>query len=213
MLSNIAGLFIAIAGVVAGILALLSDELKENKRLKYILVGVLVVLSVYAMIGSLFAFSNVPDSNSQGVSLRVPIAISANQGWQSSRISVSKGDTISVIVLFGKWTTQRFEMPEDIKQTLPDYYKDLEIFGNNQYEQGGEGVDKSCVDYHVQNCPVPNAPWGALVARIEESTPVAIGKSNDFVAPQNGEIFFNINDDTNELYDNFGVLAIKIGVK
>ncbi|MBI5932403.1 MAG: hypothetical protein HY867_01745 [Chloroflexi bacterium] len=216
MLSSIAGLVIAITGVVAGILALLSDELKKNKNLKYILVGVLIALSVYAMLGSLFSLSNTPNSKSEleleKQRLDIPIAIDSTKDWQKTWISVNKGDTISIQVVSGKWTTGRSTLSVDEKEYLPLTLKNLEIFKNFQYEQNGQGYDRTCNKDNVNNCPVPDAFWGALVARINYGIPFLVGNRNVVVAPSDGVIYLGINDDPNTLSENFGILAVVIDV-
>jgi hypothetical protein len=213
MLSGVVSFIIAITGVIAGILALLSDELKKNKRLKYILVAVLLAFSVYSMLGSLLAFSNGSTSKTGDRQFEIPIAVDSNKYWQTSGINVKKGDTVSIKVVGGKWTTGRFELSPGDKKNLPDSYKNLQTLINIQYEQAGQGLYVTCVDSQVKNCPIPEAPWGALVARIDDGVPVLIGKTNSFVAADSGTIFFAINDDLNFLDENFGVLATEISVK
>lgn len=57
MLSGIVGLIFTVVGIGAAIFALLSDELKNNKSLRYVIIATLFGLTVYAAIGSLISLS------------------------------------------------------------------------------------------------------------------------------------------------------------
>jgi hypothetical protein len=142
----------------------------------------------------------------------IPIAIDKKKDWQKTGVSVNKGDSISIQVIGGKWTTSRVLMSVDEKESLPPNIKVLQIFSYPQFEQDGQGLYESCNKYNVKNCPVPDAPWGALVARINYGVPFLVGNKNVVVSPTDGGFFLGINDDQNELMDNVGVLAVTIEV-
>lgn len=214
MVSSIAGFVIAITGVIAGILALLSDELKKNKRLKYILVAVLLAFSVYAMLGSLLSMS---DTGSTSSNLNVPIAIDSTKDWQTTGISVKKGDTIVVSVVGGNWTVLRMSVPVGDIAKLPEVYLGTQVWSNVNPENVGDGGDYTCLEYGVPNCPVPTSKVGTLVGKINLSgEPFPIGSRKTFVASSNGVLFLRVNDGEKEglagLNDNNGVLAVEITV-
>ncbi len=215
MLSSIAGFVIAITGVIAGILALLSDELKKNKRLKYILVGVLLAFSVYAMFGSLL---DLQGTNSASSSASIPIAIDSTKDWQPTNISVKKGDTIVVSVVGGKWTVLRVQLSESDIAKLPEVYSSvIDGWLNINSENAGDGGDYTCIEYGVPNCPVPTSQVGLLVGKFNlTGEPFPIGNKKTIVAPSSGVLFLRINDGEKEgiagLDDNSGVLAVQIEV-
>jgi hypothetical protein len=209
MLSSVAGFIIAITGVLAGILALMSDELKDNKRLKYILVAVLLALSVYAMFGSLLSISGV---DSQVEKSNIPIAIDATKDWQSTGISVQKGDTIVVSVVGGGWTASRRNLSSS---EVSEEYSGWQVWANMNFENLGEGGTYNCIDYGVPNCPVPTSNIATLVGKIDLiGEPFLIGSSNTVTAPRKGNLYLRINDGEKEglagLSDNDGVLAVLI---
>ena len=214
MLSSIAGFVLAITGVIAGILALLSDELKKSKRLKYVLVAVLLAFSVYAMLGSLLAISGTDSSVPKS---SVPIAIDSTKDWQSTGITVQKGDTIVVSVVGGKWTVLRMQVsPNDIAQ-LPEEYSGMQVWANVNPENTGDGGGYTCFEYGVPNCPVPTAKVGTLIGKLNlNGEPFPIGNKKSFIASDNGLLFLRVNDGEKEglanLSDNGGVLAVEIEV-
>lgn len=214
MLSSIAGFVIAVTGVIAGILALLSDELKKNKRLKYIIVAVLLAFSVYAMLGSLLSLS---DTSSTSSSPSVPIAIDSTKDWQSTGIVVHKGDTIVVTVVGGKWTVLRMPVSAGDVAKLPEIYSGTQVWANVNSENAGNGGDYTCLEYGVPNCPVPTSKVGTLVGKINlNGEPFPIGSKKSFVASSEGILYLRVNDGEKEglanLDDNNGVLAVDITV-
>lgn len=217
MLAGIAGIIITLLSVVVSIFALLSEELNKSKRLKYSIVGILFVFAIYAMIGSLMSLSETPqttniDSNTEPIS----IAVDATQDWQSTGVRVAKGDSVRIKVVGGKWTTSRGRLSSDVATQLPENIRDLEIFVHYTYETQGEGLGYLCPDLKLNECPVPNGPVGALIARVGSREPIVIGDIKTFVASDDGMLFLRINDGqmegTRYLDDNAGVLAVEVEV-
>jgi hypothetical protein len=212
MLNSIVGTIIGILGVLAGIFALLSNELDKNKKLKYAIVGVLFAFAVYALFGSALALDNAEPLVNQTVSSTVPIAVDATKDWQNTGFSVTRGDIIRVSVVGGKWTSARRSFPSDIRPQLPEIFRGAEIWVNYTPENSGDGSQPSCND-----CPMPSVKIGALVGRIDTNDAFAIGNATIFTASQSGTLYLRINDGrkegTTDLDDNAGILAVEITVQ
>jgi hypothetical protein len=212
MLSGIVGAIIGILGVLAGIFALLSNELDKNKKLKYAVVGVLFAFAIYALFGSVLALDNAESPTNQTIRSTVPIAIDATKDWQETGFIAARGDIIKVRVIGGKWTTARRPFPSDIRPQLPENIRGLEMWINYTYESSGDGSGLSC-----NECPMPTLPVGVLVGRIDNMDPFAIGSATTFTASQSGALYLRINDGRKEgtanLDDNGGILAVEITVQ
>jgi hypothetical protein len=150
-------------------------------------------------------------------STAAPIAVDSTKDWQSSGISVSKGDTIHIQVVGGHWTTGRGAIPDTVRQALPDNIKGLQIWINYMYEQGGNGNGKLCAEVNLANCPVPSASVGTLIGRIGVSEAFSIGEVNKITASESGTLYLRINDGqpegTSGLEDNAGILAVEVIVQ
>jgi type II secretory pathway pseudopilin PulG len=84
MLSGMIALIIAIAGFVATVLTLLSEELNKNKKLKYAIVTILSALALYAMLGSILSIDSSSEASSKEQQLQETIwsfstTVAANQ--------------------------------------------------------------------------------------------------------------------------------------
>jgi hypothetical protein len=73
--------------------------------------------------------------------------------------------------------------------------------GNLTASPGGAGETN-------QGNPVPGAPTGALIARIGNGTPFAVGAQNNLSAPAAGQLFLGIND--SYLGDNQGSFQVQV---
>ncbi len=129
---------------------------------------------------------------------KVPVAIDAQQSWQSTGFQVSTGDVVSVKVVGGKWSGWRsaegeFKWPENAGE---GFAVPVEC-----------GSEFSAKNYVQHECPVKQANVTSLVARVA-STKYAIGNHCIFKVAADGILEFNINEDYKP--DNFGVLAILI---
>lgn len=211
MLAGITGAIIGILGVVAATFTLLSEELKRNKKLKYAIVAVLFTLALYAMIGSWIAIGNSERSPLQPATSSVPIAVDATKDWQSSAITVNRGDRVSIRVVGGKWTASRRHLTNDERENLPENVKNSQIWVNCLLEDVGDGWEEmTCEDLELDGCPVPTGSIGALVAKIGTGEPFVIGSEGTFIASESGAIFLRMNDSSATLDDNAGVLAIEM---
>lgn len=214
MLPEILSIIVTITGLVAATLALLSDELKKNKRLKYVLVVVLFALSAYAMFGSLFTLST-PASPTRFSN--VPVGIDSTKDWQFTGVYLRESQTLTITVVGGKWTAARIEIPEIERIKLSDDYSWPEAWTNLTKETAGEGSNTSCFEYSGIDCPIPTANIGTLIGKIGlDGEPFVIGNRRTIVTISSGQLFLRINDGINNstvgLNDNAGVLAIQIEI-
>jgi hypothetical protein len=61
------------------------------------------------------------------------------------------------------------------------------------------------------NAPLPNAPAGALIGRIDRSGPFGIGNQRSIEAPATGRLYLGINDDY--FGDNAGQFRVMIDAR
>lgn len=118
------------------------------------------------------------------------VTVDSRQRWQWSGIWLDRRAEVSLEVVGGQWTHQP---------------------GTFLYNQG-EGSAYICADtLPIGQCfePMPYAPRGALIGRFG-SMVFLIGRSTRFVAPEAGTLDMRINDDDNQVYDNDGVLIVRI---
>jgi hypothetical protein len=214
MLSSAFGLIIAVLGVLAGISALLSEELDKNKSLKFGLVGIMTALVIYALAGSLLALNNTQSESSSRNKEEHVVPINSAEDWQDTGLVLKKGDNVSIRVVAGKWTASRYSLSSDNRVSLPDDLRGAQIWVNRSYENSGDGGLKDCADFSVPNCPVPSAKVGTLVRKTGIAEPFAVGSSNAFFSEVDGPLYLRINDGEKigsmGLDDNYGVLIVKI---
>lgn len=108
------------------------------------------------------------------------IELNAARGWMDTGFDVRSGETIT------------FEATGTVQ--LSDNTRDTA-------GPGGSGR-------RAQSAPVPNAPAGALIARIADSTPIVIGARQTITASRSGRLYLSVNDD--HLADNLGDFIVVI---
>lgn len=169
-----------------------------------------------ATVLGIISFSLGVQLSSSSPTTRSPLttAVDATRDWQPTGFYVERGDTVSIRVTGGRWTTSRGRLIPDEAQKLSEAVRGLEIWVNYTYENSGEGIANLCPDFGLNECPVPSAPIGSLVARIGIEAPLFVGNARTFTVPDSGELYLRINDGFTEgiagLNDNFGVLSIEI---
>lgn len=110
------------------------------------------------------------------------IAVPANQPWTSTGIKVKKGDRL--------W----FEATGHIM-----------IAANASSGVGGSPA----VTYPGVRYPVPEAPAGALIGRLDKRAPFAIGANTQpIVMTANGQLYLGVNDDN--VADNTGAFTVAV---
>ena len=110
--------------------------------------------------------------------------------WQSSGVFVQANEIISLQVVDGQWT---------------------DWIGGVPYNNG-IGWDYICTDYFpYDECvePMPDERKGSLIGKIGNDL-FAIGSGTSYTAQLGGELYLRINDDDNGLWDNDGILTVKI---
>lgn len=119
--------------------------------------------------------------------------VEATLGWQSSSLSITPGDTITIRVIGGTWTQWLSQVPP----------------------HRGQNVGYVCADVieNVADCvePIPSAASGSLIARVGEELFV-IGAGSTITPSQDGVLLLllRINDGDSGLADNGGYLAVLI---
>ncbi len=130
------------------------------------------------------------DGNGQTPSLSSTLAddyifsLPANQGWSDTGIEVQVGQTLHIVYLPG--------LISDGRNAMPD--------------AGGAGYICGRADCCE---PLPTAPRGALIGRIDEQA-FYIGNGGELSMPANGFLQLRINDCDSGLYDNRGALTLMI---
>jgi hypothetical protein len=147
------------------------------------------------------------------VAERVPLAIDARKDWQTTGISIEKGDIVTIQVTGGTWTSWRYALDKKYWSTLPQEEIEWisEIWVYRGPENQGNGVNLNCADVVTDDslCPAAHYNESSLIARIE-STIYGIGDSCSFVSEGTGELQLMMNDTA--LEDNAGVLAVQVTV-
>lgn len=131
---------------------------------------------------------NIPPSSPQDTT---EASISAEQGWQNTKLHVEKGTKLTIEVTDGQWT----------------YWK-----GNMPYNQGEGDEGYICSDIISYNeCaePLPDFPKGGLIGKVGNQV-FGIGNSVTIIIQESGILYFRINDDDGGLFDNDGTLNVKI---
>jgi hypothetical protein len=145
----------------------------------------------------------------------IPIAISAQKGWQKTGIPINIGDKVDIAVVDGKWTVNRYSLSSSEKACLDDDYKKYDVYVYWSSETGGEGLMVTCVEQkpNIGNCQIPDSPWGRLIARIGLNNPFDIGQHSTFVSTYSGVLELRMNIPDERLDYSSGMLAVIIKVE
>ena len=125
--------------------------------------------------------STTGQSPSVGANQR-EFTVRGNQQWTATGINVRRGDTITI------------ESSGEVRLS-PD--------SNDVARPGGSVSGRT-----APNAPVRTAAAGALICRIGNGAPFAIGDQTSFQAPASGRLFLGINDDG--MQDNSGEYRVVI---
>jgi hypothetical protein len=119
-------------------------------------------------------------------SLRPPtgagISVSPKQPWTSTGITVKKGEVVSF-----------------------NTSGEVQLSGDASDIAGSAG---SKTGRRATGAPLPNAPAGALIGRIGNNPPFAIGNMTTITMPAAGQLFLGVNDDGFD--DNVGEFRVDI---
>jgi hypothetical protein len=116
--------------------------------------------------------------------------------------SIGPGRTISVPAT-QQWTSAGFNVRQG--QTLY-----LQTSGQIQFSPDSNDRAESAGNpsKRVPGAPLPNAFAGALIGRVGNGQPFAVGNLTELRAPANGQLFLGINDDN--VSDNAGQFQVSI---
>jgi PA-IL-like protein len=125
----------------------------------------------------------VATSGSATVPAGEGVAVSANQAWTPTGMTVRRGDVLTFNATGeARLSTDQADMARP----------------------SGTGTDRK-----APNAPLPQVPAGALIARVGNGAPFPIGGPTATVTmPANGELFLGINDD--DLNDNQGGYRVNV---
>jgi hypothetical protein len=110
------------------------------------------------------------------------IAVPANQAWTPTGMTVRRGETLNFK------TTGQVQLSTDTNDIA--------------------GSAGSTSGRYAGSSPLPRALAGALIGRIGNGAPFAIGDQASFPAPAAGQLFLGINDDN--MADNQGGFRVEI---
>jgi Ca2+-binding EF-hand superfamily protein len=122
---------------------------------------------------------NATNAGATGTAGRT-VAVGGTERWIDTGLNVRAGDTVSI----------------QANGTVT-------LSSNNADSAGPGGVAR-----RAPAAPLPNQPAGALIARIDDSTPVFVGDRGSIVASQAGRLYLGINDD--HLDDNRGEFRVTV---
>ena len=113
-----------------------------------------------------------------------PVTVDAQRGWVDTGIDVRSGDVLSI----------------QASGTVT-----LSTNASDVAEPGGSRTNRL-----ARSAPVPNEPAGALIARIDNGTPMGVGSRQSVTANATGRLFLSVNDDYFD--DNRGAYRVVIAV-
>jgi hypothetical protein len=141
------------------------------------------VAQIYFSMPPGMAGAAVATSGVQGTALEAgAVSVPANQHWVATGITVRKGQTLNFR------TSGEIQLSSD---------------PNDRAQAAGALSQR-----RATNAALPNAFAGALIGRIGNGQPFAIGNQTSVPMPANGQLFLGINDD--EVSDNSGNFSVVI---
>jgi hypothetical protein len=108
------------------------------------------------------------------------LTVSAQQQWTATGLTVRRGEPITVSAS-----------------------GDIRIGGDNNPSAGPGGASQT----HPSN-PLPSAPSGALIGRVNNGQPFLIGSQSRVTVPEAGQLFLGVND--SYLSDNQGNFQVEV---
>jgi len=124
----------------------------------------------------------VPTTGATGAAAGTGIAVSARQAWTSTGLTVARGETVTFN------TTGEVQLSGDAA--------DIAAAAGSKTQR------------YAERAPMRRAFAGALIARIGNGQPFAIGNQTSISMPAAGQLFLGINDDSFE--DNQGEFRVDI---
>ncbi len=129
-----------------------------------------------------FANPSSGGSNAVATTGSGTITVPGNQEWVDTNITVNGGDRLRV-----SSTGQ------------------VRFGANREHQSTAAGARLQ----RGPNAPLPTAPLGALIGRIDEGQPFLIGGNTTVTVPATGKLFLRVNDDI--VTDNSGAFQVTIG--
>jgi hypothetical protein len=110
------------------------------------------------------------------------VTVQGNEDWTSTNLDVRRGE---ILTITSSGQVRFSPQPNDTAQAA----------GAGRQRMG-------------PNAPLPNAPKGALLGRIDQGTPFLIGAQRQVRMPEDGTLYLGVNDDM--VSDNDGSLQVTI---
>ncbi len=126
------------------------------------------------------------------------VTVDPQRSWAPTGIQVNRGDRVR-LAISGQWACgKKGEM------VGPEGYDPSQTQYNHYYLNPREGPKQ-----------FDGAPYGALLVRIGEGPPFALGRTRSFVADRSGPLLFDVNEvaDSSWRRDNRGALRLKVFVQ
>lgn len=124
---------------------------------------------------------NTPPGLDPGVSVPGAIRVPANTGWVSTGMRVRKGETVTF-----------------------NASGEVQLSDNASDRAHSAGTPRT-----APGAPVPSVYAGALIGRIGNGQPFAVGNQAAIAMPNAGLLYLAVNDD--ELSDNAGAFVVQLG--
>lgn len=117
--------------------------------------------------------------------------VDARKGWQDTGVMINKGVSVDIEVISGQWTSQK----------------------GTTYNTGGGGYYVCANRMPASQCvePLPTVPQDSLIGLVGNHI-FAVGHKMSVVADTSGELMLRMNDADNGLFDNDGVLTVRITI-
>jgi hypothetical protein len=179
--SNMTGQFVDIRGGEAGAAENETHELHFRTGNDVRRVPLDRVARIY--LGNFPGATTESSGESQPVSPAGSVRVPANQQWVATPLTVRRGDQVRSNV------TGQIQLSEDPQDTA------ISAGSTRQRRAAGS--------------PLPNELAGALIGRVGNSPPFAIGNSNAAITmPADGQLYVGVNDDV--LNDNYGDFFVSV---
>ena len=146
----------------------------------------------------------------------VALVVMNPSGAASAAVAGNAGRAAGTVGTLGRRQTTSFSIPANQQWTETDVIVrdgetlELRVTGDIEYAPNARvsaaGAPRRTAG--GPDVPLPSAPAGALIGRVDNGAPFVIGRNTSVRMPSNGTLFLGINDDT--VSDNNGAFRVVI---
>ena len=161
-------------------------------------------------------YVDTPSGQRQFNSDEVALVVLNPSGAASAAAAGNAGRAAGTVGTLGRRQTTSFNIPGNQQWTETDVLVrggetlELRVTGDIEYAPNvrvsAAGAPRRTPG--GPDVPIPNAPAGALIGRIDNGQPFVIGRDTSVRMPENGTLFLGINDDNTS--DNNGAFRVII---